>query len=173
MVKERAIMIFPHFNNMEIINEIRKEYDPLAEKVKPHITLVFPFTSELSNAELIEWLNTALKDTESFKLKLTGFSKAEDRFGNYLFINIFEGKEEIINIHNALYNGILKEFKMKYAYEPHMTVGKLKTKTDRDNALKKLEQCTNTFETVVDTITIEMIGEYEESIIEIVHRLRA
>lgn len=171
MVKERTIMIFPHFDNIEIINRIRKEYDPLAEKVLPHITLVFPFSSEYSNDELTEWLGTALKDIRPFQLRMSGFSKREDRFGNYLFLNVIKGKDEIINIHNILYNGILKKFYMDYPYNPHMTVGKLNTNIDMDKAFIKMEQYTNTFETVVDTISIEMIGENEESIIEVEHKL--
>ena len=44
----RTIMIFPEFENIDIINDIRKKYDPLADLVFPHITLAFPFDSELT-----------------------------------------------------------------------------------------------------------------------------
>jgi len=44
----RTIMIFPEFENIDNINDIRKKYDPLADLVLPHITLVFPFDSELT-----------------------------------------------------------------------------------------------------------------------------
>lgn len=49
----RTIMIFPQFKNIEIINEIRNRYDPLAKLVRPHITLVFPFENEMSNVNKI------------------------------------------------------------------------------------------------------------------------
>lgn len=32
----RTIMIFPQFDNMEIIDEIRALYDPLSGLVRPH-----------------------------------------------------------------------------------------------------------------------------------------
>lgn len=48
----RTIMIFPEFHNMEVINFYRNKYDPLSDLVKPHITLVFPFQSGISNDEL-------------------------------------------------------------------------------------------------------------------------
>ena len=48
----RTIMIFPEFDNIDVINDIRKKYDPLVDLVLPHITLVFPFDSELTNEEL-------------------------------------------------------------------------------------------------------------------------
>lgn len=49
---ERCIMIFPEFENMSVINGIRDKYDPLAKYVRPHITLVFPFQSDISSIEL-------------------------------------------------------------------------------------------------------------------------
>lgn len=42
-------MIFPKFENIKIIDEIRDKYDPLANHVRPHITLVFPFESNIRN----------------------------------------------------------------------------------------------------------------------------
>lgn len=81
----RTIMIFPEFENMEIIDHIRKRYDPLCELVKPHITLVFPFENQLSNEELAQILKVRLQGIKPFELKLGGISKQEDAFGNYLF----------------------------------------------------------------------------------------
>ena len=57
----RAIMIFPEFKNINIINDIRKKYDPLANLVLPHITLVFPFDSKLTNEELNLYMRESLK----------------------------------------------------------------------------------------------------------------
>ena len=48
----RTIMIFPEFRNMNVIDSIRIKYDPLTKLVRPHITLVFPFDSDMSNDEL-------------------------------------------------------------------------------------------------------------------------
>lgn len=81
----RTIMIFPEFENREIIDNIRKQYDPLYELVQPHITLVFPFESQISNEELAEILKVRLQGIKPFELKLGGISKQEDSFGNYLF----------------------------------------------------------------------------------------
>lgn len=81
----RTIIIFPEFKNMEIIDNIRKQYDPLAELVRPHITLVFPFESLMSNTELTQILNVRLMGLKLFEIKLGGISKHEDTFGNYLF----------------------------------------------------------------------------------------
>jgi len=50
--KKRCIMIFPQFNNINIIDGIREKYDPLSNNVRPHITLVFPFESNISKVDL-------------------------------------------------------------------------------------------------------------------------
>jgi 2'-5' RNA ligase len=172
MVTERTIMIFPKFKNMHLINKIRNEYDPLAEKLLPHLTLVFPFTSEFSKEEIEEWLAVALNNIEAFPLKMGGFSKQVDRFGNYLFLNVMEGNEKIIELHSNLYKGILESYKTDVMYKPHMTVGRVQTKEDMDNVFQMLEHYEYKFETIVDTISVEVIGEDEESNIELEFKLR-
>ena len=47
-------MIFPEFDNIDIIDEIRAKYDPLTKLVRPHITIVFPFEMEITNDELYD-----------------------------------------------------------------------------------------------------------------------
>ena len=58
----RTIMIFPEFDNIDIIDEIRAKYDPLAKLVRPHITIVFPFEMEITNDELSMILENRLRD---------------------------------------------------------------------------------------------------------------
>lgn len=98
----RTIMIFPEFENMEIIDKMRKQFDPLADLVRPHITLVFPFESSMSNEELAQVLEERLADMKPFQLELGGISKQEDVFGNYLFLNVLQGAEKICHIHQVL-----------------------------------------------------------------------
>ena len=100
----RTIMIFPKFDNMEIINHIRKEYDPLADLVRPHITLVFPFESSMTNDNLAQILENRLDCVKPFSLKMCGVSKQEDIYGNYLFLNVSQGGEEIKEIHDDIKN---------------------------------------------------------------------
>jgi hypothetical protein len=82
-----------------------------------NITLVFPFESELGNVEIIEWLSVSLKDIKPFTLRMSGFSKQSDDYGDYLFLNVTEGKEVITGIHDSLYQGILEKYKADYPYE--------------------------------------------------------
>jgi 2'-5' RNA ligase len=118
-------MIFPEFENVHVINNIREKYDPLVDLVLPHITLVFPFDSELTNKEISLYLKERLRDIHPFKVELEGFSKQEEKTEKYLFLNVAEGRDVIKNIHDILYKDKLKQFNMGNNYVPHMTVGKV------------------------------------------------
>lgn len=167
----RTIMIFPEFENIDAINDIRKKYDPLADLVLPHITLAFPFDSELTNEELNLYLKECLSNIQPFKVELAGFSKQEDKYGNYLFLNVVQGTEVIKNIHDMLYRDKLKQFDVGCDYVPHMTVGKVSSKELLDKAFDDVSKCNDKFSTVVKKISVEMIGDHEESIIIIEHEL--
>lgn len=164
----RTILIFPEFDNIEIIEQIRKKYDPLAQLIRPHITIVFPFESQMSNEELKQILQNRLKNIKPFDIELTGFSKQSDQYGNYLFLNIAKGENEISTIHHLLYENELKEFDPGLPYTPHLTVGKLPSIQSLENAFHEIKKVNTVFRTKVEKIAVEMIGENEESIIQFV-----
>lgn len=165
-------MIFPKFENIEIINSIRKKYDPLAKLVAPHITIVFPFESNFSNEELERILEKRLEGIHPFEIELCGFHKCEDRFGNYLFLDMIKGKETITKIHNHLYNNELSAFDLGLEYIPHITVGKIDDIQELNNAYEEIRNINCSFVSMIDTISVEMIGDNEESIIVIEKKLR-
>lgn len=167
----RTIMIFPKFENIDIINYIRKKYDPLADLVLPHITLVFPFDSELANEELKLHLKKCLINIKPFKAKLEGFSMQKNIYGNYLFLNVVQGMDEIKEIHDNLYKDKLEQFYSGNEYVPHMTVGKLSSKELLEEAFNDVNKYKDKFSAVINKISVEMIGEHEESIIIIEHEL--
>ena len=164
-------MIFPEFEEMEIIDEIREKYDPLAHLVRPHITIVFPFENQMSNSDIADILSIRLKTINSFELVLSGISKQEDRFGNYLFLEVKEGTAEICSIHNILYDNEFREHDLGIDYKPHMTLGKLPTVEALNVAYEEVKEINRVFKTIVNKISVEMIGENEESIIIIEQEL--
>ena len=163
----RTVMIFPEFENMEIIDNIRRKYDPLAELVRPHITIAFPFESSMSNEELSAILDIRLKDVKPFEVILSGFSMQENSFGNYILLNVQKGMETLKYINQQLYSNEFKEFDKSIEYVPHITVGKLPTAELMKTVFGNLESVTDTFRTIVNKISVEVIGENEESIIVI------
>lgn len=158
-------MIFPEFDNMEVIEQIREQYDPLAKLVRPHITIVFPFDSGMSNDTLKAMLENRLQTVKSFKLEMTGVSKYEDSFGNYLFLKVTCGKRELCDIHNILYKNEFSQYDLGLPYVPHMTIGKLPERQKLDEVYRKLKNMKETFCATVNKVPVEMIGDKEESVI--------
>jgi len=169
-IKRRTIMIFPEFKNINIINEIRGKYDPLAKHVRPHISLVFTFESSLTSIEIEEHLKKAVDGIRCFTLNLQEIIKIDNSLGKYLFLGINQGNEQIKEISIKLYTGILQCYKPDWLNEdtflPHMTIGSFTSKEDLDIAFRDTQAIKNNFTTIVDKISVEIVDENEDSIIE-------
>lgn len=153
---KRDILIFPKFNNIELIQEVRNKYDSLANILPPHITLAFPFSDKISDEELIRKLTFLLTDFEPFTAKFNGISLSNDK---YIFLNCIQGTEEIINLHHEIYKQILpNHINKSIEYIPHITLGQV-------NNINDLYYFTHEFKAQIDEIALELIGEHEESII--------
>ncbi len=127
--------------------------------------------SDLTNEELTVHLERHLTDVHPFRIELEGFSKQQNKHGNFLFLNIVQGIEEIKNIQEVLYKNKLGHFDSGQNYIPHMTVGKLPSIELLDKALLDVSKYHAKFNTVIKKISIEMIGKNEESIIVKEHEL--
>lgn len=159
---KRDILIIPQFNNINKIQSIRKKYDELFNIIMPHITLAFPFKSDISNEQLKQKLLDITRNIKPFKIKCKGVTLRKDEKINtyYIFLNIVKGKEKINEINYKIYQNILKDIDIKkYNYTPHITLG------NTNNANEKIE-LNDEFETMVNSIVVESIGENEKSIIE-------
>lgn len=162
---KRAIVLFPNFDNIDIINEIREKYDPLAKYIAPHITIVFPFDSDMSTEDLKVHLHNELKGIKKFNVQLRAFTG--DFRDGYLFLNVKKGNDNIIELHDRLYSGILDSFLFrKITYCPHLTVGRLDQQIEFDIALDELSHYDEVFETLIDKIYIENIDIIERSAVE-------
>ena len=70
--------------------------------IDPHVTLVFPFESELASINLGDIIGKSIKGIDSFSIKLSGISKSINEYGNYIFLDIVKGKDIIKNLHEVL-----------------------------------------------------------------------
>ena len=159
---KRDILIIPKFNNINKIQIIRKKYDELFNVIVQHITLAFPFKNNISNEELKEKLLNITKNIKPFKIRCKGITLREDKKFNtyYIFLNVKEGKELISMINEKIYQEVLSDIDIKeYNYKPHITLG------NTNNPTEKID-LDDEFETIIDSILVETIGENEESIIE-------
>ena len=170
-MNKRTIMIFPQFENVNIIDDIREKYDPLANHVRPHITLVFTFESTLTSIELKEHLEKSLAGISPFRLTMGDIIKMDNSLGMYLFLDLKEGIENIKKLSSKLYTGILEQYKPEWLNEitflPHMTIGNFTSRYDLNNAFKDVRVIKESFTTMVDKVSAEIIDENEDSIIDI------
>lgn len=96
----RTILLF--LNNMFIseIEDIRQKHDPLFGLISPHITIVFPFESSISNDELKLHIINVSKPIQNIEIEFTNQITSERE---YLFLRVEKGKEQIEELHNILY----------------------------------------------------------------------
>lgn len=159
---KRAIVLFPKFHNIEAIQAVRERFDPLANYIAPHITLVFPFECALSAEELRAHLHTAFAGAKKFNVRLSGVTG--DVRDGYLFLNVKQGNDEIIDLHDRLYSGALESFLYrKVTYCPHVTVGRIEQQDAFDLALEELADFQECFEIEIDRIYVENIDSREQS----------
>ena len=155
---KRDILIIVNFSNMDKIKDIQKKYYDIADKIEPHIAVVFPFDSEISDEELYNKLCEVLSKYKPFKIVCHGVSTPVGE-SNYRFLNIIENKDVIKNISDDIYKSIIPEhlqYRDKYNYEPHISLAN--TPLDKDIELD------DTFEMIVDSFYVERIGNNDESI---------
>lgn len=161
----RTIMIFPQFENMAVIEAIRGRYDPLAELVRPHITLVFPFAHPMSDDALTGILARELAEISPFRVSLRGISRKTDKYGSCLLLNVIVGEDTLRQIHDRLYAVGFSKPDPEIPYVPHITVGAFDDPRQMDAAYEALKDMDDTFTTVVTRISVEAIGSGGESII--------
>lgn len=160
MKNYRDVIIFPKFTNIDIIENIRKDYDRLYGKIQPHITILFPLDDEISDKEFINIIKTTLKNFSSFKVKFNGISFSND---NYIFLNCIEGNEEITKMHDLLYQTYFSKHLKDIKYIPHITLGQKENCNIKE--IEKIKSITDVFECIIDEVSIEKIGDNDESII--------
>jgi 2'-5' RNA ligase len=130
----RAIVIFPELLEASPIFELRRRFDPLAELVPPHLTLVFPFDSELTTGQMRDHVQGSVTGIAAFPVRLSQVTGSE---GEYLFLNIKYGNDGIIALHDRLYTGLLENLlAIEYTFTPHMTIGRLEDRVAFRGALE-------------------------------------
>lgn len=163
---QRAIHIFPHFVNENVIQELREKYDPLHTMIEPHITLVFPFESDISAIDMERHVQCCVSGMQPFHIELQGVTGAN---GGYLFLNVKHGNDEIIALHDLLYTGPLRSFlNRSLTFIPHLTIGRIGDEVQFQSALKTTESLNEKFETTVSAVYVEVIAETGASTIEFV-----
>ncbi|MFE6138240.1 2'-5' RNA ligase family protein [Bacillus sp. NPDC057893] len=151
----RTILLFLNNMSTDEIESIREIHDPLFGLIPPHITSVFPFESNISNIS---------KGIGTIEIK---FASGVTSIGDYLFLEIEQGKEQIEELHDKLYTGpLLPLLRKDIPYIPHVTVGRKESSQLATELARDLPCFHEKLHCVIDRMSVERIGENGESIIE-------
>lgn len=160
----RTILLFLGEAQIDEIEAIRKKHDPLFGFIQPHITLVFPFESALSNDELRAHIARKLQGIHPIEIELIDRISHE---GEYLFLRVEKGREQVRELHDELYKGPLTEFlRSDIPYIPHVTVGRKENEQRAIKIAEKMLKLSTRLQCIIEKVSIERIGEDGESIIE-------
>lgn len=118
-----ALSIYPQLSSelLQSIAAIREQFDPTSGFIRPHITVLFPVPESVGEKQLISHITNVLSDWSPFEIRLGGFHKSHD---HWLFLTLLEGEAQVKKLYQALYSGILAEYRRDdIEYVPHLGLG--------------------------------------------------
>jgi 2'-5' RNA ligase len=119
----RAIVWFPPFPLDSHIEEFRRRHDPLADALPAHVTLVFPFPTNLTVTQLATHIRRVVGN---WPVLPVSFRDVESIVDEFVVLMLRERAEAIVALHDKLYGGILKtHLREDIEYQPHVTIGRV------------------------------------------------
>jgi 2'-5' RNA ligase len=152
-MSKRVVVAFPRAASAVAwrqVLSVRERFDPLADKIAPHLTLVFPFEDALSDHALEKHLRSAVAGLPTFPVIFRGITAHENE---YLFLNVVKGNDSVIQLHDALYTGPLAVHRVRlHTFVPHVTVGRVSA-SQLSAALHATAGLTDAVHACVDTLS--------------------
>lgn len=113
-----AVVYYPELDSPEL-DEFRQEYDPFATVIREHLTFVFPVPVE--SEQVCDHVRSMAADVEPFEIHIGGLNRTWD---HWLYLEIQEGHDEVVDLHDRLYTGPLRQFlRSDLPYKPHIGIG--------------------------------------------------
>jgi 2'-5' RNA ligase len=160
-----VVVIFPESEELAQVEQLRRRYDPLADLIPAHITLVFPFPAEFLADTLRRHVEAAVSDLEPFRVRLQRVTGHE---GEYLFLNVKQGNDPLIELHDRLYTGPLAAHRShEHTFVPHLTVGRLRDRTDFVRAVAEVSEWDGALQTVVREVSAYRIDGEGQRVVEL------
>jgi len=130
-------------------------FDPLAHVIAPHITLVFPFESDLSSRDIESHVRSALVDHPPFDIRLDGITGDD---AGYIFLNVTTGSDDLIRLHDTLYTRQLaSHLSLDHVYRPHLTLGRIQEPKEFTVALAAVTRSAPTVEPCPWDLTVHQL----------------
>jgi 2'-5' RNA ligase len=142
----------PRGEMMAQVEAIRLRYDPLARQLPAHVTLVFPFDSDIVGAALRSHVKHAAASASPFAVRLECIVPLDD---HHLAATITTGSDSIVGLHDRLYTGALAAHRSRvHRFAPHVTVGRFGERSAVEAALKELPSTDLRIDTTITAVTI-------------------
>lgn len=175
-----CVVHYPNIDSTKI-ETLRQKYDPTANYIKAHLTLVFPVkTDSVNKDDLVSHVKDIVTGQAAFKMKLAGFEKSWD---NWLFLGVEDGKDKVVSLHDELYSGILEpHWRKDLPFSPHLSLGQFNLEGSNyslknpeavafnseayEQALKEAKEAGLNYETTVDRLTLIKLDDNLTEILE-------
>lgn len=142
------------------LQALRLRFDPLARKVPPHITVVFPFVLDWNRDRL-----SALLDQQRPSLPIPFTLGKPVLMDDFLFFPLQTGREAVARMHDQLHASLPAGVRSPVPYVPHVTFGRRCEDPGAAAILREAEGILP-FEASSRRLVLERIGEEEDSEIE-------
>ena len=118
----RAIVWFPPLPADNKIESFRALHDPLATKIPAHVTLVFPFPTNLTPTQVASHIKRIVGNWPRLPVSFRDIESLQNEF---TILMVRDKSEAVVALHDKLYSGVLKPFlRAELEYLPHMTLGR-------------------------------------------------
>ncbi|MEQ1516825.1 MAG: 2'-5' RNA ligase family protein [Usitatibacteraceae bacterium] len=119
----RAIVWFPPLAADDEIETFRALHDPLALRIRAHVTLVFPFPTNLTSTQLASHVKRIIGNWPHLPVSFRDIDSIQDEF---TILMVRNKAEAVIALHDKLYSGVLKpQLRAEMEYRPHITLGRV------------------------------------------------
>ena len=166
---QRALVVFPQAGELDIVERMRRRYDPQARFIAAHVTIAFPFDDPIPDVELRAHVLEATTGLVPFKLRLSGVTTVDD----YIFLNPTVGVDRLVALHNRLYTGkLLRHRSRTHTFRPHITLGRVEDPRARAEASDIMQKSIADFDAEVSAISVFRLTGPEQGVIDATIPLR-
>ena len=117
-----AVAWFPSFDGLDRIEAFRARHDPMAGRVRAHLTLVFPFATALTALQIETHVRRVAAKWPPIPVTFRAVRMHENEF---VFLMASRGAASIVALHDQLYTRSLRShLRAEFPYEPHITIAR-------------------------------------------------
>lgn len=121
----RCIVWFPAFPIEAPIEAFRRQHDPLANALPAHVTLVFPFATNLTSVQLASHVKRIVGNWPPLPVTFRDIESIVDEF---VVLMVRERADALVALHDKLYRGVLRShLRSEIPYVPHVTLGRVRS----------------------------------------------